>query len=334
MAKKMNAGFGLVQAVLLLAVGGSIIGIVTQRSANLAKSARKIQSKTDLMTMRNNLFQNVICPETFKASLGFGPQGDPCPTGQYINIRSKTGILVNIDGSTQIGEWSLMAYCSLSGLDIRAVSLLPAFRGELEDKKWVGKSAPTNLDHYRLDEFSRDSSSREYSWAHPVSQISKPDSTGLCAHWFSGPPPPPCSGYAGNANVNSETQACRPAPNCAPPRNLVFDRSLNRYVCRREVNDNIMTAIRTRTASEFSVFDAQLRTRLDRDIIHSVNDVNAYIDRFPNMGDAQEVFGYTYGECANLGRMKCPPGYAMWGYEAYMPMGGHRCRLRCIKVQP
>jgi len=328
MKNNPRSGFGLLQALVFIAFGTSVMGIVMSKSASSAKSSRKTQSKIELSTIKTNLASNISCPATFDSTLGFGPQGNPCPVGQYISLRTQSGTLVEADGSTQMDTWSIMAYCQTDGLDIRAVSLQPAFLGEVEDKKWIGKISPAFPEHYRKDEMS----GHPYSWQHPAVVISKPGPTSLCSHWFSPPSTGSCNGYLASADIVSETQLCKPTPNCTAPLVLEFDAYTNEFQCTSRLKDNFVNTFDSLIYNRVSRFQT-VASNHATSINNFITNIN---NRINNLGVASEertIFGNSFEECSRLSLMACPSGFAMSGYEALMPTSGGRCRVRCKRIR-
>lgn len=329
MTSKKNQGFGLLQALLVLAVGSIVIGIVSQRSSIAAKSSKKMASKADILGFKSNIYNNVDCAATFAPSLGFGPKGSPC-SSEYIDLRAKTGIILNSTGTSQFGKWNALAYCTSGGIEIRFVSLLPSFYGNLADKQWVGKTAPENPSHYRLDEITK----QPYSWMHPISTVSQPDALGLCHDWFSTPSTATnCNGFVRNIDFKNKKASCEPIPSCSYPNNLVFDASSNKYVC----NSNLMTYTynqdKSTTDASMSNVVQNFHNRAGA-IMGNVTYNNALISQFPVMSNYQEIFGNNFSQCAKRAAMLCPEGKVMWGYEALMEKSGDRCRTRCVQLKP
>jgi hypothetical protein len=321
-----NSGFGLLQAIVLTALGVSAMTLMSGRVGMMLSSAKKTQARTDIISIRATLDRGVNCAETL---LPLGPRGTPCGAGRYIDVRSLTGVLVAQDGSTQIGEWTPMAYCSAAGIDIRAASILPGFRSNLADKQWVGRTLdPT---HYRQDPLLK---AQRYSYNHPSLQISRPGATGLCADWFTGPGATCTENYYTDASVIDKDKACQVANTCRWPDNLVFQGG--QFECRREYSSYIENEIRqisdpiiARNIIPYTL--NQLATRVDP----GIEEIKVKLDNLADVANFFDVqHNANYSLCADNGVMKCPRGHIMWGYEAFMPMGGHHCRLRCVKLVP
>ena len=335
MTSKKNQGFGLLQALLLLAVGSSVIGIVSQRTSTVAKSAKKTESRVDLLGLKSNIYNNVDCAATFAPSLGFGPKGALCSPGSgatgYIDLRSKNGILLNSAGTSRFGKWNALAYCSSGGIEIRFVSLLPAHYGNLADKQWVGKSAPENPSHYRLDEITK----APYSWQHPLSVVSQPNARGLCADWFSAPATSAatCNGFVRNINFRSKKVTCEPMPNCVYPANIVYLPRGNRYGCSASHSDHSYDLEIAKIETSMSNIVNNFYHKVWNEILPTVTYTNNLISNFPNMASYQDVYGDNKKECATRAHMICPEGKVMWGYEA-METAGNRCRIRCVQLKP
>ena len=334
MPSKRNQGFGLLHALLVLAVGTSVIGIVSQRSANISKSSKKTASRADLLGLKSNIYNNVDCPATFSTSLGFGPKGTPCtpgfgPTG-YIDLRSKSGTLINSDGSSQFGKWNALAYCSSSGIEIRFVSLLPSSYGNLADKQWVGKTAPEDLSHYRLDELTK----QPYSWMHPLSAISKPGPEGICNDWFqsSATTSGTCDGFVRKVNFKNKTATCSPVQKCNYPDILMFDSSSNQFVCNSGLISTSYNNSKAATDTYIKSIVDNFYNNVWNNILPKVTYTNTEISAFPNFSDFHDITRSSFSDCAKREQMKCPNGYIMWGYEAKLE-DGQNCRVRCAKLK-
>lgn len=329
MTNKKNQGFGLLQALLVLAVGSIVIGIVSQRSSNVAKSAKKTASKADVLGFKSNIYNNVDCAATFSPSLGFGPKGAPCSSG-YIDLRTKTGILLNSAGTSRFGMWNALAYCTSGGIEIRFVSLNPSFYGNLADKQWVGKTAPENPSHYRKDELTK----QPYSWAHPMSTVSQPNAQGLCRDWFTTPSTTTtCNGFARTVDFKNKQATCEVIPSCSYPNNLVFDTGSNRYVCNSNLMTNTYNQYKATTDSSVVNVVQDFYNKADK-IMGDVTYNNGLISKFPVMSNYKDIFGNNFSQCAKRAGMLCPADKAMWGYEALMETSGDRCRTRCVQVKP
>ncbi|MEI8025912.1 MAG: hypothetical protein WCI18_06165 [Pseudomonadota bacterium] len=330
MTSKKNQGFGLLQALLVLAVGSIVIGIVSQKSASIAKSAKKTAQKNDILGFKSNIYGNVDCAATFSPSLGFGPKGSPCSSG-YIDIRSKAGIILNSAGTSRFGKWNGLAYCTSGGIEIRFVSLLPSFYGNLADKQWVGKTAPENPSHYRSDELT----AQPYSWAHPMLKVSQPNNPqGLCHDWFTTPSTnATCNGFTRKIDFKNKQATCESIPSCSYPDNLVFDTGSNKYVCNSSLMTYTYNQDKYTTDVSMSTVVQNFYNKADK-ILRDVEYNNSLISRFPDMSNYEDIYGNNFSQCAKVYQMLCPEGKAMWGYEALMEKSGKRCRTRCVQLKP
>lgn len=330
MQNMRNQGSVLIQSLALIAVGTIVVGVVTSKSAIVAKAAKRTESRADVLGLKDYLFQNVDCSSTLSP---LGPKGNPCSGGSlgYIELRGKTGVLLATDTSTRFGKWNALAYCNSTGIEIRAVSLLPAHYGNLADLQWVGKSIPENVDHYRQDELTKVA----YSWNHAGSVISKPDSHGLCSDWFGTVTTPgTCNGYVRSIDLKNKTVTCEDVPSCNYPDNLVFDEATKKYACKADLmytsyyknleNTNVKL---TETVNYFNHI-------LATNIMPTVYYTNGRISAFPNMGVSFDIMQNSFSECATRDLMKCPEGTVMWGYEALMESAGDHCRVRCVQLKP
>lgn len=329
MHKKYNDGFGLIQALVLIFVGSLLIAIVSKKAGMVSKASKKTESISDLSSIKNQLYNNIDCSETFAQSRGFGPKGTPCSTPKYINLRTRTGVVVRDDGSTKAGKWNVMAYCSAAGVDLRAVSLLPPHVGNLEDKKWAGKALPANPDHYRKDELTK----RPYSWNHPASRLSKPGAGGLCEGWFvPSNNSNTCNGLVTNVDLKSENVTCAEMPVCSYPDDIVFVGG--KYICDSKLVTEILDKNKDSIDEMTGGIVKNFNTNVSESVVLSVNEINESISNYPNMGGKTDITRSTDGECATRATMKCPEGFVMWGYEARQRDAGKNCRVRCVKLKP
>jgi hypothetical protein len=324
-------GYAAVFLATTIVVALSMIGVITSKTGVTSQSAKHNERALTKAALKSHLYQNVSCSDTFNPALGFGPQGNPCATQKYVTLRSKTGILVNEDGSTLVdGRWTVMAYCSPSGLDVRAAWLRPEYIKDMDSKlfKSLVFTAGGGQDRFEQDPLTKNT----YHWNAKPSRISSPDSSGLCSHWFA-PPPSKCGGYLSNAVVNEGNQDCSQTPSCAPPGNMVFDSQQNKYICSNVVSQNLLSEIVTTTNSEYSQIVSSYSNYIQYSSVPGLNAVNDIINSSANLSDFKDVqHNNSFKECATLSLMRCPDGYAMHGYEALMPTAGDHCRVRCVKV--
>jgi hypothetical protein len=249
----------------------------------------------------------------------------------YIELRGKTGVLLATDTSTRFGKWNALAYCNSTGIEIRAVSLLPAHYGNLADLQWVGKSTPENVDHYRQDELTKVA----YSWNHAGSVISKPDSHGLCSDWFGAATTPgTCNGYVRSIDIINKTVTCEDLPNCNYPDNLVFDEATKKYACKADLmnatySQNLKNT-NVKLGETVTYFNHELATKIMPPVYYT----NGRISAFPDMGVHFDIRQNSFAECSTRNLMTCPEGTVMWGYEALMETSGDHCRVRCVQLKP
>ena len=298
---KSKKGFGLLEVLVASAIGVATIVMMVGSVTNLGKATRRVESVLSIAEIKKNVLESVSCDTTFLGRT----RGNPCPTGEYIDLKSATKQEVVGKNGTVIDKWTVRAYCGSDGLDIRTMSLTPKYRSNLQDLDWIGKSAPTNPTHFRQDLLLK----TPYSWAHPKSQIFKPGSLGLCAGWFGTSINSTACGpdeYAQNVNFDTKMHECRKIPNCSLPEVLTFNSAKGEFSCDKG-----------------KLFDS-IKDYVDKSLAKIGVDTPSY-----------EVIGLGDKQCAELARMVCDKGYFMWGYEALTDAtASKKCRLRCKKLIP
>ncbi len=296
---KSKGGFGLLEVLVASAIGIATIVMMVGSVSNLGKATRRVESALSIAEIKKNVLESVSCDITFNGRT----RGNPCPSGEYIDLVSATKQEVVSKEGTVIDKWTVRAYCGKDGLDIRTMSLTPKYRSNLQDLHWVGKSAPSNPSHYRQDLLLK----QPYSWAHPKSQIFKPGSLGLCAGWFGNTISSTACGpdeYVQNINFDTKMHECRKIPNCPPPEALTFDANKGTFSCDK--------GLLFQTVKEY---------------------IDKSIEQVGFNTPTKEKIGYGDKQCAKLEQMICDEGYFMWGYEALTDATeSKRCRLRCKKL--
>lgn len=327
-------GFTLIETMVGLTVG--LIGLMAfiKVISDANRLSKKSLSAVDISSIKRNVFAGVNCEATFKGLT----IGDPCNGApRYIDLKSADGkILVSANG-TSSGNFVVRAYCSDGsgrGLDVRAVKLLPEFKSNVEDISWVGKSLPTNPDHYMADE-SR-SINLKYDWNHPNAIISTPGAGGLCVASFQAATvATSCSGsnaYVKSINFDTKGVTCGTIPVCAANESLEFSGSS--FTCSAERYNTMVNYFYTFTNSQIPGSIDTINSYRDS----AVNTMNYVYNRFGQLGSWSNGTTVSIGAssdsgCAKLSNGSCPDGYLMYGYEARQ-QGSGSCHASCVKIAP
>lgn len=322
-----QSGFGLVEAIITITLG--VVGLVALNSGVLdaKKSSRRVESDIDLSSIRNNLQQSVSCSRTFAGRV----RGNPCPAGQYIDLKTVLDKTLLAQNGSRIGHWVVRAYCDApgapgapdGGLDIRALGILPASDGVAEARDW--KSGVPDPGLFRRDELTL----TPYNADHPKAKLFAVTTIPLCSDWFGTPSDVGnCSNpnqFVKSIDFENESMTCGTVPSCTGTQVLNFDGT--DFSCSNSLNTILTTRIDTiRTA---------VTTTMDTHVTNLSDSLNYVNGRFATLGLGAftEVLGTNNSQCQSLRRMRCPDGYMMWAYEARIEPD-HNCRVQCRKIVP
>jgi hypothetical protein len=159
---KNNQGSSLTAAIVASAIGASSLFFLSKGVSEMQASSKKTESNLDLNGIKVNLMTQVNCAETF----GSRSATDPCPSGEYIDLKSANGrVLVSQDGSAW-GKWTIRAFCSTE-LDVRAVQLLPG-RDKKSYTNFARRNVASDKSVFRKDELLKGT---YYDFENPKSKI-------------------------------------------------------------------------------------------------------------------------------------------------------------------
>ena len=300
---KRQLGFGLVEVVMAAAIGTVVLIALTKGMQSLSKSARKVESSTDLSTIRTFLAANVNCEETFQGR----PLGNPCGAGGFLELRNDRGDPVLLPTGSRMGPWTVLARCRPGdpSLDVRAARLLSAAPSSAD----LNFDGPIDKSRFARDEFGSSDQNiagmewTHYSWQHPKSRLFPVSSAGLCAHFFSSVRPAlrDCgqpNSYITGVDFQTRSLQCAQVPDCAGPNALTF--AGGRFVCSNALDVKI----------------------------------DAVIDGLRS-GAVQDVNGSSEPQCGSFSNMTCPANFVAIGWRAWVTSSNiTSCALRCRRVTP
>jgi hypothetical protein len=214
-----QAGFGLMEVLVAAGLGTVVVAALMFAMQRMSQFNQKVESSTDLSGIRARLAESVNCTRTFQAQAL--PLGNPCPTGQFINLFGGGGQMVVPAAGLVVGQWTVRAYCRSGdgSLDIRAAKVRPGAPATAID--WpTGTVDPANFlrDTMGGNAGVGGTNASSYSWIHPKSRLFPAGGGGLCSNWFAGTPGGSCAPnqYISNIDFNSNTVTCLPLPPTPP----------------------------------------------------------------------------------------------------------------------
>lgn len=285
-------------------IGSLLFSALLKSLSDTSKSAKKISSSLDVVTIRGRLTDSVSCRETFK---GLGAPPNPCAVGNYVDLRSENGAIVVPAAGGKIGDWTVRARCVAGGLDVRAAKLSPGATGTALDF-----TAPYVANKFVADEMGGQNAAAgnrplRYDWDHPKGRLFTAGTNGICADWFAPSAAPvgancPDGHYMTGVNFMMRTPICTPVPVCTGANALTFDGSVFR--CSDEVIKRVVTT----------------ETKLKA---------------LGGSGKTTDVTGGDEDECGEVEKISCPSGSLAIGWSAWVSNSNiTKCRVRCIKMGP
>jgi hypothetical protein len=329
---KEAKGFTVVEVLTSAAIGVVVLMILGKSLNMLNANSKKLEAFSELNLAKSMILGEISCQRTF-ASL---PARPPCSgAGRYIDILNDTGRVLVGSGGTKFGSWTIRALCAPNGISIRGSNILPAHESRTDElTDWRGRSTPANPELYKKDH-AVPGSTNTFSWAHPLSEISRAGPSGLCTEYFSrriNHAGCPAGYYLKDVNFDTNDVTCVPTQNCIPPLALKFDGTS--FVCSNDLNNRITgeseTYLQRRKAEIQTFFDDKVAELIrERDIL-----VNLPSQTF-NPANDYRVEGSNDRECKSLGRMRCRSGFVMTSYEMRYGFSGYDgCSMNCRQVGP
>jgi type II secretory pathway pseudopilin PulG len=177
---------GIAEVLIAAGLGTILLTALVLSMQKTSRFSKKMESSLDLSAIRARLSEQVDCSRTF--STAALPQGNPCPTGDYIELLASGGQVIVPRSGLVLGPWTLRAYCKTSdgSLDLRAAKLRPGAPSGADD--WRSPGSTVNPANFLRDEMDSNfaNASGSYSWNHPKSRLFEAGSAGLCANRFGG----------------------------------------------------------------------------------------------------------------------------------------------------
>lgn len=336
-SKEIN-GYTLIELLVSAAIGAGILFAIGNSLNMLNANSKKLEIFSELNEAKSMVIGSISCKQTF-ASL---PGRPPCSgAGRYIDILGAptssfpTGRVLVSSTGTKFGSWTIRALCTASGITIRGANILPDYESRSDElSDWRGRTVPANPEFYKKDH-SVPGATNTFSWAHPLSEISRAGPSGLCTDFFSRRlvhSGCPAGYYLKAVNFDTNEVTCLPTQNCLPPLALKFDGTS--FVCSNDLNNRITSESNTyiqRKKDEIQTFVNDKVNFLvsQKDILvtlpaQTFNPANDYV-----------VGGSNDRECKSLSRMRCRSGFVMTSYEMRYGFSGYDgCSMNCRQVGP
>lgn len=172
-------GFGLAEIIIIGAVGTVLLAGLIAGLNFMTKSVRKLNTSLDVAAVRTRIMEDVSCEQTF--GTGATP---PCADGSFVPLKNRAGNTIVGPNGTMIGDLTVLALCTSSGLDIRAAALTASAPAAA---RWFSTTPPSvapNPNWFRADEVNN---RLPYNWYHPRAKLFAGSSSSPCSSLWNAP---------------------------------------------------------------------------------------------------------------------------------------------------
>lgn len=329
--RESRDGFTLVEILVAAAIGGIAILILGSSMNLIDAGAKKVDQIAEISELKSMVVGSISCKETF-ANL---PSRPPCSaSGQYIDIKGKTGKILIENTGSKMGQWTVRALCTADGIDIRGSIIIDKFAAQSRQlSDWRGQKKPADPKKYKQDR-SLPGTDQVLSWANPLTSIAKPGPIGLCSDFFASQQKRPECGadqYLKSVNLKANTIECRDLPKCTLPDTLKFNGK--DFVCTPALSNKITTEITNYRNQQIGPLDTIANNNLNM-LVNKKDELNNKIKEVFNPKNDKVKFGYTDSECRKAS-FRCDDGWVMTSYEyRYGTPSSQKCSMNCRKIRP